>query len=173
MAINDLIALIPPPTEPRDATGNWGEVEAEFGIVYPKDFRLIIKSYGSGEFFNGLLIYNPFNSWCRGKILKELDKFRIMRDGMELPLVIHPETGGLFPWGHDVNGNDFCWLTKGKPDRWPVVQLGHNEEDNPHQADVNITSFLVNYARNKYPAMLGGIRFKKQQLQFTPGLMWE
>jgi hypothetical protein len=30
-----------------------------------------------------------------------------------------------------------------------------------------------NYANNKYPEMLGGVRFKKRDLQFTPGLVLE
>ena len=54
-----------------------------------------------------------------------------------------------------------------------MVQVGHNEEENPHRADVGITTFLQQYGKHKYPEMLGGIRFKKKQLRFRPGLVWE
>lgn len=173
MAIEDLLALVPPPQDPREARGDWDEIETELSIRFPTDFRHLIKCYGTGEFFGGLLIFNPLNSWCRRQIPKQLEYYRIMCDAMELALVLHPETPGLFPWGRDTNGNGFFWLTNGKSNRWPVVQVGHNEETNPHQADLNITTFLVNYAQNKYPEMLGGMKFKKKQLKFTPGLVWE
>lgn len=173
MAINDLIGLIPPPTEPRDATGDWDAVQASLGVQYPNDFQQMIKQYGTGEFFSGLVVLNPFNSWCFQEIPKQLKNFRIMRDAMELSWAIHPERRGLFPWGFDTNGNKFCWLTEGKPDQWPVVQLRHNEEDTPHRSDATITEFLVNYSQNKYPKMLGGIKFKKGELKFTPGLVWQ
>jgi cell wall assembly regulator SMI1 len=173
MAIKDLITVIPPPKKPRDAEGDWEKVESKLGITYPTDFRRLIKRYGTGEFLNGLLIYNPFNSWCFREIPKELETFRIMRDKMEIPLVIHPDEPGLFPWGHDVNGNNYCWMTEGKPNRWPVILLGHGYEDKPLRADENITAFLANFALNKHREMSGGIRFTKSQLRFVPGLTWE
>jgi hypothetical protein len=173
MAIEDLTAVIAPPENPRDTTGDWGRAESGLGIRYPADFRALIRTYGTGEFLNGLLVYNPLNAWCAGEIPKQLKKLRTMRDAMELPIVIHPESPGLFLWGHDVNGNDFCWLTDGPPDRWPVVLLGHNYEDQPLRADEAVTTFLANYARNKHPEMSGGVRFTKSQRQFVPGLVWE
>src|SRR5258708_6946911 len=112
MAITDLIALIPPPSEPRDAVGDWDDVQAKLGVQYPSDFRQLIKRYGTGEFFAGLVILNPLNQWCSQEIPKELKNFRIQRDAMELSWVIHPESSGLYPWGFDINGNKFCWLTK-------------------------------------------------------------
>lgn len=173
MAIEELIACIPPPENPRDTEGDWAAVEATLDIHFPSDFRQLVSRYGTGEFFEGLLILNPLNPWCRGQIAKTLSNFCVMRKAMELSLRLYPETSGLFPWGHDSNGNNFFWLTEGNPDDWPVVQVGHNEEANPHRSKVGITDFLVRYGRNKYPKMLGGVRFKKKQLCFTVGLAWE
>ena len=173
MAIEELLAFVPPPRQPRDAKGDWGAAETELSIRFPADFRLLVERYGTGEFFAGLLILNPLNQWCRRQITKELENYRLMREAMELSLRLHPEVPGLFPWGHDSNGNGFFWLTEGEPDQWPVVQVGHGEEENPHRADADITTFLVKYGQHKYPEMLGGIRFKKRQLRFTAGLVWE
>ena len=173
MAIDELLTFIAPPREPRDTKGAWAEVEAALSIRFPVDFRELIQRYGTGEFFGGLLILNPFNQWCRRQITKELQNYRAMRDAMELSLKLHPESPGLFPWGRDTNGNGFFWLTEGVPDEWPVVQVGHNEEDKPHRADVGITAFLVRYGQHEYPEMLGGVRFEESELCFTPGLVWE
>jgi hypothetical protein len=173
VAIEELIAFIPPPDTPQDADGDWSAAEAALSVRFPNDFRQLIRRYGTGEFYAGLLIFNPLNSWCLHQIAKQLKNYHAMREAMELSLRLHPESPGLFPWGFDSNGNGFFWLTDGEPDQWPVVQVGHNEEENPHQADVGITTFLVRYGRHEYPEMLGGIRFKKKQLRFTPGLAWE
>ena len=97
MAIDELAAFIPPPDTPRDTTGDWALVEAALSIHYPSDFRQLVKRYGTGEFFAGLLILNPLNDWCRGQIAKELANYRVMREAMELSLRLHPESPGLFP----------------------------------------------------------------------------
>jgi len=94
--------LIPPPPEPRDAVGNWRAVEAKLGIRYPSDFRQLIERYGTGEFFAGLVVLNTLNKWCQQDIPKKLKNFRVVRDALELPWVIHPESPGLFPWGFDT-----------------------------------------------------------------------
>ena len=154
MAIEELVTFIPPPDEPRDADGDWSAAEVALAVRFPSDFRQMIQRYGTGEFYAGLLILNPLNPWCQRQIAKELKNYRVIREAMELSLRLHPESPGLFPWGHDSNGNGFFWLTEGAPEQWPVVQVGHNEEENPHRADVDITTFLVRYGQHKYPEML-------------------
>lgn len=173
MAVAELAALVTPPSRPQDGAGSWRAIQPSLGIHYPADFRELIERYGTGEFFEKLVILNPLNQWCREDIAKQLKNLRAMRDAMDLSGAVHPETAGLFPWGFDSNGNKFCWLTKGEPDEWPVIQLGHNEEGDLHRADVSVTTFLVNFAKNKYPEMLGGVRFKKRDLRFVSGLPWE
>jgi hypothetical protein len=74
---------------------------------------------------------------------------------------------GLLPWGQDSNGNYFCWLARGAPDDWPTGQLGRSAEE-PESDDVNITTFLFNYARNQYPEMLGGLTFDESDYKFSP-----
>jgi hypothetical protein len=174
MAIKELIALVPPPNDPLNGDGDWGAADAEFGIHFPSDFRTMIRHYGTGEFGLGnLLISNPLTEAGRQEMQKNLWTLRVLRDACEIPLIIHPDRPGLLPWGRDGNGNIFCWLTQGKPAHWPIVQVGHNDENNPQQADVNITTFLVKYAHNQYPAMLGGLSFDQSQSRFEKGRPWE
>src|SRR5438067_1941995 len=52
MAIEDLIAVVAPPAQPREA-GNlaaWTAVEARLGTRLPTDFRDFVFQYGSGAF---------------------------------------------------------------------------------------------------------------------------
>jgi hypothetical protein len=173
MAIEELVAFIPPREEPIDGEGDWGAAEAELGISFPSDFRALIRRYGTGEFFGRLPIANPLTAWGRAWIGKQLKGWYEFRNAAELDLAFHPERPGLFPWGRDTNGNSFFWLTKGAPDRWPIIQLQHGRAERPHRANATITTFLVRYAQNRYPTMLGGVKFDESKRRFTVGLPWE
>ena len=169
MAIEDLVAFIPPPSEPVGREGAWQDAEAELGISFPGDFRDLIQRYGTGEFFGSLPVANPLTRRGRTWIRSELKGWYKYREATELAVAFHPERPGLFPWGRDTGGNCFFWLTQGDPDRWPVVQLGHGQAGRPHRASVGITTFLVRYGRNRYPSMLGGLKFEPSRHRFTPG----
>jgi hypothetical protein len=133
MPIKQLIALIAPPTAPVDNEGNWRAAEIVVGADYPAEFRDLITRYGTGTFFKGhLTVYNPLTVGGLACIKQSEKYLRQYREGLyPLPLPVHPETPGLLPWGRDENGNDYCWLTQGKPDKWPVVFLGHGHVSHP------------------------------------------
>ncbi len=173
MAIEDLIDLIPPPEAPIGSAGDWSIPEAEFGITFPSDFKEMIRRYGTGEFLRGLRVGSPHTEWGRGQIRNLLDIYASLRDAIELPLVLHPTRPGLFPWGSDSNGNGFFWLTEGDPNEWPIILLGHGEEERPYRSELCITSFLVTFGTNFYPQMSGGITFEEADYRFVPGLHWE
>jgi hypothetical protein len=174
MAIKSLTTLIAPPEKPLEVEGNWQEAEKALGIEFPTDFRELIERYGTGEFdLQSLLVSNPLSEAGRKEIARGLWTLEQLRDALELTWSIHPERPGYLPWGKDSNGNIFCWWTQGEPDNWPIVQLGHNDEEHPQRAEVDITTFLVNYARNKYPQMQGGNKFKKSNYRFEVGRPWE
>jgi SMI1-KNR4 cell-wall len=172
MAIEDLVATIPPPMVPIDARGDWSIAECEFGVRFPNDFRELIHRYGTGRFFGGLFIINPLTPWGRKMIAADLDRYRELCEACEISLVLHPNRPGLFPWGGDSNGHLYCWWTEGEPDSWPIVQVAHGEEETPHRADVPITSFLVNYGKNMYTAMMGGRVFDRTDNIFKAGIPW-
>jgi hypothetical protein len=174
VAISELIALIPPPSQPVDADGDWSVPAAEFGMEFPSDFRELIHHYGTGEFgLYCLMIYNPLTSAGRKEIQESLQNLRDLCDACEFPLILHPKRPGLLPWGSDAGGNWFCWSSEGYPDQWPIVQVAHNEEENPHRANVNISTFLANYAQNKYPEMLGGRTFEPANHRYLRGRPWD
>jgi hypothetical protein len=157
MPIKQLVARITPPQVPVDGEGDWYAAEIIVGVKFPPDFRDLISAYGSGAFFQGHLeVFNPLT--LRGLArMKQAENFlRSYRSlGFEpLPLLVHPDSPGLLPWGGDGNGNDYCWLTKGKPEKWPVVYLGHGEEGRPRQYRRGITGFLAGYAMDEFKELV-------------------
>ncbi len=174
MALHDLVSLIAPPDEPLDVTGDLSEAEQEFQITLPKDYLDFLRRYGTGEFNLGSLsIANLLTEAGRSAVRSDIDTLQALRDACEFPLVVHPQRPGLLPWGSDSNGNIFCWWTEGTPDEWSVVQVGHDDEENLQHAHVPITTFLVNFARNQYPTMLGGRVFQEENYRFERGRPWE
>src|SRR5262249_7253638 len=149
MAIKELVTLVPPPKDPIDVTGDWSSAEVVVGAPYPADFKQLIARYGSGRFFfdGHLEVFNPLTLAGLARIKTVEKTLRVQRDGgFGSALPIHPEKGGLLPWGWDENGNMFAWLTKGKADKWPVMFLGHGNEELPLQFRTTITGFLAGYA---------------------------
>jgi hypothetical protein len=173
VAIEDLIAFISPPDMPTDGTGDWSIAEKEFGIVFPSDFKELIRRYGTGEFYSDLYILNPLREWGRDKIRNDLDRYRQLRDACEFhTLILHPECPGLLPWGGDSNGHLYCWWTDGPSDYWGTVQVFHGYEDEIEVVPGPITDYLIRFIHNEYPNMLGGIPFTEEDHYFKQGIPW-
>ncbi|HEX4611865.1 MAG TPA: SMI1/KNR4 family protein [Urbifossiella sp.] len=172
MPIKQLLPLIAPPLAPLDNEGVWRASELVVGAKYPADFRALIEQYGSGAFFQGYLtVYNPLTigglAW-----IKDVERvFRPKRERLyPLPLPVHPDTPGLLFWGGDDNGNHYAWLTKGKPDKWPVVFLGHGSESHPIELRTDITGFLAGYAMDQFEQLVQpGNPVTEEMRVFTPG----
>jgi hypothetical protein len=79
MAIEELLALIPPPENPIDGSGDWSEAERELGVTFPSDFKELIRRYGTGRFYSDLRIANPLKPWGRNTIREDLDGKRELR----------------------------------------------------------------------------------------------
>ncbi|GAA2685771.1 SMI1/KNR4 family protein [Nonomuraea recticatena] len=123
--IDDLVALVPPPTEPVDARGDWHEVEAALGLALPADFKALIERYGLGQFVDHITPLTPFGA--HGLLIERaqglLGRERPFREKYpaECPYPFYPEPGGLLEWAGTDNGDALCWLTEGEPDDWRVV----------------------------------------------------
>jgi len=172
VAINDLIAFIPPPAEPINGKGDWSIPQQEFGVEFPADFKELIREYGTGRFYGDLYVSNPLTPWGRTSIQENLGRYRELRDACELAIPLFPETPGLLPWGSDSNGHLYCWWTEGPADAWKIVQLFHGYEDEIEPVPGPITSFLVRFIGNEYPNMLGGTPFVEADRTFAQGIPW-
>lgn len=166
-SLEELLALIPAPSTPCDTSGDWEEAATAIGTHFPSDFQSLIGKYGGGTILGGIDIYNPLTAEDREGIAGDLDTLEETREGCQYLWRIHPEESGILPWGRDSNGNIYCWLTIGEPDDWPTGLIGHGE-DEPSSDQVNITTFLYNFARNMYPEMQGGLTFSESDYTFEP-----
>jgi hypothetical protein len=172
MVIEELIALIPPPSKPIDGVGDWSVPEREFGLTFPTDFKQLIERYGTGRFYGDLYVANPLQAWGRERIRDDLSRYRELRDACEIPLKLFPDSPGLLPWGGDSDGHLYCWWTEGPSESWGLVQVFHGYEEEIEVVPGPITSFLVRFIRNEYPNMLGGIPFSDKDHYFKQGIPW-
>lgn len=134
-----LAAMMPVPARPTRPTtaSDWPPVEKEFGLRLPADYKGFLARYGSGEIDEFLLVASP----VFGNRLTRLSDFarsrleirRAIRDAdwPIPPWPIHPEAGGLLPWGTSRNGDGCFWLTDppDEPDRWPVVVVESKSQE--------------------------------------------
>ncbi|MEU7428303.1 SMI1/KNR4 family protein [Streptomyces sp. NPDC040750] len=123
--IDDLAALVPPPTHPIDASGDWKQIEDALGLELPADFKALIGSYGLGQFVDFITPLTPFGS--RNLLLQSaqqlLESERPFREASpeKCPYPYYPEAGGLLEWAGTDNGDRLCWVTGGHPETWTVV----------------------------------------------------
>jgi hypothetical protein len=123
--IDDLVALVPPPTNPVDASGDWKEIEDSLGLELPADFKSLIGHYGLGQFVDFITPLTPFGGPARlltsARCLLESERPFREANPDKCPYPYYPEAGGLLEWAGTDNGDRLCWVTDGQPDTWTVV----------------------------------------------------
>ncbi|WP_394613773.1 SMI1/KNR4 family protein [Lentzea sp. JNUCC 0626] len=133
---NDLKALwrlVAPPARPVAGNRSWDWLFAELGTALPADYVALMKVYGGGTFGRGLFLWTPLDE--RGLPLlapEAIEDARSISD--EQPLPMWPEPGGFLPFGENIEGDKFGWLTSGDPDSWPLIFLerhGDPDEQEP------------------------------------------
>jgi hypothetical protein len=113
VSIDALVSLVPPPESPVDATADWPKIEAALGVHLPGDYRELVTRYGTGEFCD---LVHPLTA--NELVTDGLDALEVERElATEGPYPLHPDPGGLLPWGRTSNGHLLCWRT----DDWTVV----------------------------------------------------
>jgi HEAT repeat protein len=122
-----LVRLMSPPTEPRDAGDpeRWPQIELRLGRRLPSDYKAFVATYGSGRVGEFLNVANPFsdNPHVRDLPGEMLQVYRDIRKFEHIPFPIHPEPGGLIPWGDTDNGDVLFWVADppDDPDRWSIA----------------------------------------------------
>jgi HEAT repeat protein len=122
-----LLRLMPAPAEPFDPgePGLWPDVERQIGLRLPTDYKAFIGTYGSGRVGEFLNIADPFsdNPYIRDLPQETLQAYRDIRKWEHIPFPIHPEPGGLVPWGDTDNGDVMFWVADppDEPDRWSIA----------------------------------------------------
>jgi HEAT repeat protein len=122
-----LVRLMPPPNEPRDPgdADRWPQIELRLGRRLPSDYKAFVATYGSGRIGEFLNVANPFsdNPHMRDLPDEMLKAYREIRTFEHIPFPIHPEPGGLIPWGDTDNGDVLFWVADppDDPDRWSIA----------------------------------------------------
>ncbi|SFR23558.1 hypothetical protein SAMN04488564_10735 [Lentzea waywayandensis] len=126
---------------------DWAAVEAELGTALPADYRVLAENYPGLDIGQFLSVFHPVSSGPDEFSLREfaeqtLGNLRKLREDVPglIPHPLHPEPGGVLPWGVTDNNDFLCWLRKGEPDEWPVVVTSVHEWW-VHEG--NMQSFLV------------------------------
>jgi hypothetical protein len=58
--LREFIQLVPPPSEPQNANGNWKQLESDLGLTFPDDYKQYITAYGGGTLCALFEIGSPF-----------------------------------------------------------------------------------------------------------------
>ncbi len=133
MDIDELYKVLPRPQHPHETGSDegWFRVAQQMGTRLPIDYIYYINSYGTGKINGFLTVFGPFsNGHDPGvslvtQIVLTLGSLRELREEFpaDYPYPLYFEPGGILPWGQSDDGDSYFWLTKGSPDKWPVVTM--------------------------------------------------
>jgi SMI1 / KNR4 family (SUKH-1) len=173
VAIEDLIAVVPPPTEPR-YTGTpeqLTQIEASLGSALPLDYREFILRYGAGTFVDGYLqFWSPFVVDLRERASSQNSFIQVHYDSGALPWPPFPATPGLLEMGGNENGHRVLYLCDGQPDKWPLIIVPHGWENQFERWEIPLTTFLARALKNEIQTAAVNISqpVKLEERTFTP-----
>jgi hypothetical protein len=173
MQIDNLLAIIPPPPVPVEASGEaWEKVEERLGAVLPDDYKEFICHYGSGLISNFIGIYNPFSKRININLLEQSERQlwalrTLIGEGEVCPYELFPTPEGLLPFGRTENGDALHWLTCGSPGNWSIV-VNDSRSPEYEQFDCSLSEFLVGILTQKKHCSIFPPDFSKGNAVFHP-----
>jgi SMI1-KNR4 cell-wall len=150
MPIKSLLRVLPPPKRTKqllsDAT--WAKAEQELETVLPKDWRDFCAHYGSGTIGRFVFIANPAEAAARKWILDQLADYRQEKQRAPADKQFYyeydpfPAPAGVLPFGQTDQRQTFYYVTRGQPDRWPLV-IRDADTRFWHEHELALTKFLT------------------------------
>ncbi|CAL9631420.1 hypothetical protein SUDANB105_06093 [Streptomyces sp. enrichment culture] len=145
----------PPVPVPVD----WAVVEEWLGLRLPGDYKRLADRYGPLEFGDFLYVHAP----CAGEEFEYAEWLReVRREAVrglpedERP-ALHPEPGGLLPWGCSAGDDALFWDTSVSedPDEWTVVVRHQGAIPGSglrpwHPYDLTLTGYLRHTVRDTW-----------------------
>lgn len=131
----------------RPPAVDWSRISAETGLAFPSDYKAFAETYPALYIDEFITIFHPGMSDDTLNIVtasgEYLDAIRELSDVApgSVPYPVHPEPGGIYPWGVTSNGDWLFWRTTGDPDSWPIVGTDGGAEW--VEFDGTMTEFLV------------------------------
>lgn len=142
---------------------DWDAVARDLGFALPADYRSFIDAYGAGTFCD-ILIAAPNAVGPAGLAdLMERAHARVVSSRGPHQVPIHPEPGGMVPWGETADGLLCCWIPFDQdPSRWGTILWLDNGLS--LRQDESFSEFLVKYAEGERvffpePPWTGGPKF--------------
>jgi hypothetical protein len=173
MSLDSLLNVLMPPPRPAEAptAENWIAVENQLGRL-PADYKALLGRFGTGSVDRFLWVLNPASVNRHLNLLQQkepiLSALRELRDsGEPSPYPIHPEAGGLLPFGKTDNGDALFWQTVGEPDKWPVV-VNAARDPAYEQFECDMTDFLAGVLTRRLRCSVFPEDFPSARPLFTP-----
>ncbi|HNW08045.1 MAG TPA: SMI1/KNR4 family protein [Verrucomicrobiota bacterium] len=127
MSLASLLTVLLPPPQPVEVptTEDWRAIESLLGEL-PADYKAFVERFGTGKINEFILVLNPASKNPYLNLVREMEPIlsalrELIQSGEPCPFPLHPESGGLLPFGKTDNGDALFWLTQGEPDKWHVV----------------------------------------------------
>jgi hypothetical protein len=126
-ALEQLIALVPPPARPRLGPAGWAEVTGRLGTALPPDYVALAERYAGAELRDWLYLYQPLDLTAPGGLVRNAygagEAYRTLRRDFpdDFPRAAFPEPGGFLAAAVSLDGDWVGWLTEGPPERWPTM----------------------------------------------------
>jgi hypothetical protein len=136
----------------------WEHVEGQIGLPLPSDYKAFIDSYGPGTFCD-ITIAAPAAPADLDLLTLINRKYRQATGNPRRRVLappIHPEPGGMIPWGETPDGWTCCWApTDHNPDDWGIVLADVNLRPVEYVPDMSFSALLVQYATPGAPPVFG------------------
>lgn len=152
-------------TDAIESQLDWATIESSIGISLASDYKFLVEKLPPGRFQGFVGLLSPAS--CGDSIDAYLNEIQNilndMRDWREeepdrFPLPIHPEPGGLLPWGRSHRGDPFFWLTDSKdPNSWPVVATEAEEYSFWIRPPLGICEFLTEVLNGRFDGSRYGV----------------
>jgi hypothetical protein len=163
--LNKLLSLIVPPkqTTYQNTLLLFADIEKEYKLIFPDDYKELIAYYGCGTFCKTIFIENPFGNkslfqehFRRMEFYQTMLGFPLQYKSTRFP--IFPETNGLLEIGGDDNANVLMWKIENHSKIWPIYFFDDYMQ-NESVYYMPITEFLYRWIIGElHPACLEACR---------------
>lgn len=147
--IAKLLEYAIPPDKPLESfiCENWKNVEQKLELIFPSDYKIVISTYGSGQFFEFISFFNPFSSNENINLLNQIvlinEQYQTLKDGGEIiGYSFFPKKDGLLAIARTDNGDTIFFLTNNDQASWKIV-VNEARGDDWEEFDMSISDFLI------------------------------
>lgn len=125
-SLDDLVRLVPPPSEPVLDPVDWAALEGRLGTRLPADYKALCATYGAGRFDDFLTVHRPVSRFLTVDLaFQARRKDEILEHLRRHEPVPYPR-GQLTAVGGTDNGDTVYWVRRPRtdPDAWTITGNG-------------------------------------------------